>query len=115
MSIECIKRIDNSCEIKQKLALEQESQENYHIAINYYLEALGRMEILCSSFNAYRELGPTLYIRYIETSLSLAELYKKENRLDKHDVIINRIESFIINLTSSIKANMLLTKSIKKT
>lgn len=105
MSIECIKRIENSCEIKQKLALEQESQENYLVAIDYYLEALGRIELLCCSINAYIELGPSLYIQYIETSLTLAELYKKENHLNKHDVIISKIKFFITKLRGSIKTN----------
>lgn len=105
MSIECIRHIESSCEIKQKLALEQESQNNYTVAINYYLEALGRIELLCSSFNAYVELGPSLYIQYIETSLTLAKLYKKEDHLDKHHAIIHKIKSFIIKLKSTIKNN----------
>ncbi|MDM1346225.1 hypothetical protein HX017_02725 [Myroides marinus] len=105
MSIECIRHIENSCEIKQRLALEQESQNNYTVAINYYLEALGRIELLCSSYNAYIELGPSLYIQYIETSLKLAKLYKKEDHYDKYHAVIHKIKSFIINLKSTLNNN----------
>lgn len=112
MSIECIRHLETSYEIKQVLALEQESQNNYSAAINYYLEAIGRLELLCSSLKAYIELGPSLYIQYMEISLTLADLYKKEKHLDKHDAIINKTKCLINNLKDTNQTNQKLLNQL---
>lgn len=105
MSIECIQHIENSYVIKQKLAIDQQAHGNNDNAIHYYLEALSRLELLCSSYKAHIKIGFNLYIQYIETNINLAQLYKKENYIDKYQKSINKIVISINKLEGALGDN----------
>ncbi|WP_313138469.1 hypothetical protein [Myroides sp.] len=102
MSIECIMHIEKSCKLKQELANEQLQKGNNGLAINYYIEAISRLEVLCASYKAYLKTGPKLYLQYIDISMRLATLYRKEQETDKYKKLVSKLNNYIDNVKELI-------------
>ncbi|MCC9041700.1 hypothetical protein LNQ81_03145 [Myroides sp. M-43] len=102
MSIECIMHIEKSCQLKQELANEQQQKGNNDLAINYYIEAISRLEVLCTSYKAYLKTGPILYLQYIDISIKLITLYRKEQETDKYKKLVFKLNAYIDNVKELI-------------
>lgn len=102
MSIECIMHIEKSCQLKQELANEQQQKGNNDLAINYYIETISRLEVLCTSYKAYLKTGPILYLQYIDISIKLITLYRKEQETDKYKKLVFKLNAYIDNVKELI-------------
>ncbi|MGL4581858.1 MAG: hypothetical protein ACRCVU_02625 [Flavobacterium sp.] len=114
MSIECIQHLENSYQLKQKLAIEQEEKGDNNSAIYYYVEAISRLELLCTSYHAYLKIGINLHMQYIETNLVLAKLYKREDQKEKYLALVLKTNTYIKKLESILSDNYSIINHLKK-
>lgn len=114
MSIECIQHLENSYQLKQKLALEQENKGDNNSAIYHYVEAISRLELLCTSYKAHLKIGINLHLQYIETNLRLAQLYKREDQKEKHLALVIKTNTYIEKLESILNDNHTIINHLKK-